>query len=411
MIFALQNNLGFNKIYLYSILVFAFTLPLSKAAISFFIILIPLIWIFEGSYKSKLQKLKSSMPILILLSYMILATLSLLWTDDIERGFSSLKKLTYFFTAFVIFTSLKKEDIKKVISAFLLGVFVSEIISYSIFFKLLEFSSRSTLNPSPFMHHMYYSVFLVLASMILLNRIFSQNYTNIQKILFILFFMSITGNLFIGIGRTGQLIFIITVLLTIFLNLKISIKSILISLSILSIIFFSAYNLSSNFEKRANKSVQEVNKILNLNLNTSWGIRIAYWITTYNIILENPFGVGYGDYINATKEELCKEGKYDYLSNKTKKFMSDIHPHNQYLLILLQTGIIGLLLFLIFLYQLFKLDIKDNELKNLKFIFLIIFLISCFAGPQLYRHFPLALNVLFIGIFLQASDNKICKKN
>ncbi len=402
----LTDKINYNKFYFYSFLLFAFTLPLSKAAISLFIIIIPLVWMIEGNYGVKFEKLKSNPLITVFFFYLLLSILSLLWTDDIVRGLSDLKKLLYFLTACVIFTSLKKEDIQKVITAFLLGMFISELVSYGIYFELIDFKDKLAQNPSPFMHHMYYSVFLVLASLILLNRIFSKSYTQKEKIIFLIFFITITGNLFIGIGRTGQIIFLVGVIITTLLNFRVSIKSLAISLSIVFIIFFSAYNLSQNFESRVERSATEVTEILNMNLNTSWGIRVAYWITTYNILIQNPFGIGYGDYLNATKDELNIANKYDYLTLKTKKFMILHHPHNQFLLILLQTGIIGLLLFLLFIYRLMTLNIKDRELKNLNIIFTSIIIISCFAGPQFYRHFPLALIVLFIGLFLKATEIK-----
>ena len=52
------KKLSYERVYLYTIIAFAFVMPLSRAAISFFIILLPLIWIIEGDFKRKFEQIK-----------------------------------------------------------------------------------------------------------------------------------------------------------------------------------------------------------------------------------------------------------------------------------------------------------------------------------------------------------------
>jgi len=129
------------------------------------------------------------------------------------------------------------------------------------------------------------------------------------------------------------------------------------------------------------------------------GVRSIYWLVTYNILKENPFGAGLGDFENVVAVELLKD-KYKFLTAETKTFMSHMHPHNQYLLILLQMGVIGIVLFIYFIYQIFNLKIKNIELKQLSILFILIYTIGFFGEPLLNKQFTLSLFALFIGLFI-----------
>ena len=174
----------------------------------------------------------------------------------------------------------------------------------------------------------------------------------------------------------------------------------LMSLVLLGAIITTAYNVSNTFKHRSNWAINDIKNIMHLNLNSSWGVRVAFWITSFDILKSNPVvGVGVGDYKDETKNVL-KNDKYSHLlSGGTKAFMGRNHPHNQYLLILVQMGIAGFIIFAYMIYQLISLKIKDNEIKQLSLLFVIIFFVSCFAEPLLLKQFTMTLFVVFAGIF------------
>lgn len=397
-----QKNIK-NYIY-YCTILFAFFLPLSRAAISFFIIALPLLWLVEGQFQRKYEQIKENKLLLALLLFALFSQLSILWSNNYDLALKHLRLESYFFVIFVIATSIKEKQIQTIITAFLLGMLISEIIAYGVFFELWSFKHASVYNPSPFMMHIDYSVFMALSSVLLLNRIFSKRYGLKQKLFFTLFFFTVTGNLFLAIGRTGQLALIAAILVMTVLHFRFTIKSLFIAFILLATIFTAAYSLSDTFKIRSSAALEDVQNISNMQLDNSWGIRIAYYITTYDIVKENLFfGVGLGDYLDETKKTLSQE-KYYYLSDTTKEFMSSYHPHNQYLLVLMQMGVIGLFLFLNILYQLTKMTIKNLELKQFSLLFATVFFVSCIAEPLLSKQFTLSLFVLFTGLFSIKND-------
>jgi len=392
----------FKKIYFYATLVFAFILPLSHAGISFFSILLPLIWIIEGGFKEKFKIIFSSKVFISLLLFLSYSILSILWSSDTKTALNILRLYGYFLSMFVIATSLEKKYITKVISAFLAGMFISEMISYGVFFELWHFKNATVYNPTPFMMHIDYSVFLAFSSILLLDRVLSENFSIKEKLLYFFFFLTVTGNLFLSIGRTGQVAYIVAIFVLMILKYKVTLKSFVYAFLTFSVVFFSAYNLSHTFQTRVHMAKHDIKLLSKGDLNSSWGIRVAYWIVSYEVLKKHPFGVGLGDYKSGIKKEL-NSNKYDFLNKDTKDFMKNSHPHNQYLLVLLQTGVIGIVLFLCFIYQTFKIKISDKSLKNLSILFFTVFYISCFAEPLFIKQFTLNLYVLFVGLFLAAS--------
>ena len=380
------------------IVAFAFILPLSRALISLIIILLILFWLLEGDFKNKLRKIKENRVLLsfaLFLLWGMIISLFSIYTEDISR---TLRLNLYLLGIFVIATSIKKEQIPTIITAFLSGMFISEIIAYGVFFELWTFKHATPTNPSPFMIHIDYSVFLAFSSILLLNRLFSPLYSLKEKLFLSFFFLTVTGNLFLSTGRTGQVAFIAAIFVLSIIHFRFTLKSLLVSALLLTTIFFTAYSLSSSFQMRIGNAVSDISKMKDNNLNSSWGIRVAFWITTFDAFQEHPMGYGLGGYRVATAKEIEKH-EYPFLNNSSKAFMSDAHPHNQYLLVLLQSGFIGLLLFLNVIYQLLVYKIKDKEIKEISVLFTTIYFVSCLAEPLLIKQFTLVLFVLFIGLF------------
>ena len=97
----------------------------------------------------------------------------------------------------------------------------------------------------------------------------------------------------------------------------------------------------------------------------------AIYVTAYNIFLDNPIlGIGVKNY-----REECKKPKYSKISATESFYRCSTHPHNTYLQILAETGLIGFSIFLIFVILI------------LKRLYLYIFVYS--RNHNIYYIFPL----------------------
>jgi O-antigen ligase len=404
MIKQLLSQINFKNIFYILTLFFAFMAPLSWKISRLIIILIIFIKIIQFDFKKLIYSIKNSKFLLIFLLFLIYQFLTLLWTEtSYQEGHIFIRSYLLWFIVPVLVSVLDKKIIKKLITSFLFGMAVSEIIAYGMYFGLWTVHGHGSNYPSPFMHHTSYSVFMAFTAIILLNRLYSTSYTLKEKIIMGIFFTTVTGNLFISQGRIGQLAFAVAILATTLLHFKLRIKTFILSFSMIATIFFTAYQISPMFQKRVHLATQNISKIQDGNLNSSWGIRVAYLILGKDIIKNNLLlGVGLED---------TKKVGIQYIKNNPYHFPQDVinfmhisyHFHNQFLMTTLQGGIINLFLLLTLFYYLFTLPIKDIELKNLSILFGIIFFIASISDPFLMYEQTRALFLLFTSLFVSAS--------
>jgi len=396
-------KIDYEKIYNYLMIILAFSLPLSRAMISITTILLLLIWIIEGDFKNKFSKIKQSRALMYLLAFIALMFLSLLWTDDYSRSVRFFKYLVYYSLIFIAITKFDSKYSLNVVNAFLVGVTISVVIAYGVFFEFWHFKDATVQNPTPFFNHIEYSIILSFASTILLNRLFINSYNLKQKILYGILAILVIGNLFLIEGRTGQVSFLFALTVLLFLNLKISFKSIIVSFMVLLITIYSSYHFSQTFKNRVDLTKTNLVKAFaDNNYNSSVGIRLAYWKVAPNVIKDNLLlGVGVGDISESFKKEVSKE-KYNNFSSRLRAFMSYNNPHSEFLLITSQFGLVGFFIFIMFLFYLFReiSTINSAEIRNISIVFNVIFLLSFFADTLLATQLSLAFFMLFNGVFL-----------
>lgn len=399
----LSKNVNFEKVLYASVLLFAFIIPLSKGMISFFLFWFFALLLYKRDYVSTFQTLKNNTIFTYITIYLLYITMTLLWSEDIKEGVNQLRLYGYWLLVLpAIVVLVKKEWLWSMLSAFLLGMFVSEILAYGIFFDLWSINGRTPDYPTPFMTHIHYSVFLAFTSIVLLHRILLSNHTLYAKLPYIFFFLVSTTNLMFSTGRAGQLAFFTSLVVLIILKFKISIKTIFLSMTSVLIIFFIAYSSLDLFKKRADMGVQDIQRISEQNYNSSFGIRVAFWLVAGEVLKENPLlGNGVGDYILSTKEVLSKQ---DFgLTKGTIAFMNEQHYHNQYLMVAVQGGLVGLALMFLLLYKFLTLKIEDKELKEVSILGFVVIMVSFVAEPLWMLQFPLTLFLFIASISIVAS--------
>jgi len=392
-----------NNLINYIITLYAFIIPISASDPKKLTLLLLLLWVLDINIYSKITKLFESRVFIALFLFLSYSVLSLLWANNLSSGFNFLTHYWYLLAFPIFITELKLHNIPKILSAFLLGMFISELISYGVMFEFFTFKKATPLNPSPFMHHTFYGLFLAFTSLLLLNKIF----TTIQikdRLLYFLFFLTVTANLFMNAGRTGYLAFSIGFITISFLYIKNKVSAFFFILLFIGTISTISYNFSSVFNARIHQAQAELTKIYEnsaTKFHGSFGLRLTVWSVGIEMIQENPLlGTGVGNEMIALKEKL----ENDPLK---KKLIYNIHHfHNDYISYFVQLGIFGFLLYLNIFYQLFKLSISDKEISTLRYLFIIIFLISSLVDFVFVHKFTLALFVLFSAIFTVKSIKK-----
>ncbi|TLS72923.1 O-antigen ligase family protein [Aliarcobacter thereius] len=396
--------INFEQITYYSLLLFALTLPLSRSAVSFFIFWFLLLVIVKKDYKNSFGILKENKIFIYLGLFILYIFVSSLWSEYERDTLGYLRKYFYWIIVPSIVILTKKEWLYKILNTFLVGMFISEIISYGIYFEFWSFDGSSPSQPSPFMLTIHYSVFLAFTSLVLLYRFLFEKTSLKAKIVLFLFFIMTTMNLMISTGRTGQLAFFVTLFLVFIIKYRVSIKMLFLSILLFFSIFFVAYNGLDLFKQRVDSAISDIQKVvINRDFESSWGIRAGFWIVSYDAFKEAPIlGHGLGEH-NYIAKNMLEKYEYLYFSEYVKKFISEFHFHNQYLMLLVEGGFIALFLFLLFVYKFYVLKIDDIELKHISIIGITIFLISFIGEPLLFLKFPQILFLFIVSFAIVAS--------
>lgn len=379
----------------YLILLYAFTLSFPSEIKRVIAILMIILWITDRTkYDFKLPNTNIFLFFWIFIGYCLL---SYFWSDvNFQEALKYIKRYWYYLPIFVMFKYLKKEYSEYAITFFLLGMFISEILSYGNYYGIWRIGFGKPHDPTVFMQHTLYGIFLSITATFLMFKIIYEKNKK-RKIIYLLFFTTVTINLLINSGRTGYFTLFITIIIIIVSVYKMNLKVIFGTLISISFILYLAYNLSPNFKNRIHGIESDVTKVINnSNYNTSIGARIGFWIITKEILKDNLlFGVGIANNINK---------KDEYISINNLKNFSYIkrleHFHNDYLEIVTQFGIVGLLIFLYIIYSLFKIEIKSILINLLKNVTLLVFLLGAFTDNLFYLNTSMTFFSFIIGLTL-----------
>ena len=297
----IQNKQKLTDINAYLLILFAFLLPLTVAGANIIDSIIVLIWLLRGTFKEDWKEIKDNKVILAVLGFYLLHIVGLLWTQDLEWGLHILKKETKFLLIPIFMLFVRYDHIKYYIYAFLFAMSLTEILSYGVWFEIIPAFKHATVsNPTPFMSHISYNPILAFSIYLLLYSIlFDERLEKVKRIIYFIFAVTMSINMFITGGRAGQVMYFAMLVIVIFqyFNKQI-IKASIISLFTIFTIFLIAYNSSKIFHQRANEAVQNTLNYKN-NKNTSMGERLTFLFNSYEIIKDNPvIGVGTGDFKN-----------------------------------------------------------------------------------------------------------------
>tara|TARA_B100000787_G_scaffold163300_1_gene144830 strand:+ start:2709 stop:3845 length:1137 start_codon:yes stop_codon:yes gene_type:complete len=367
-------------------------MPLTVFGANVIVVFICILWMFSGNYKSKFHQITNNNLLMASIIFYALHLVGLLWTEDFSWGIHILHKMWYFLLFFPILYSItKRKYIKYYISSFLLAISLSEIASYLVWFEIVEpFKQATVYNPTPFMSHIQYNPILAFAIYLVLHEIFFNNkLKKLELSLYSFFAVSMSFNMFITGGRAGHVMFFSMIAILIFQYFySQKIKAIVVIFIVSGGLFFTAYQSSTIFNDRVNETVKSI-KYYDSNKNTSLGIRIAMTQNSWEIILKNPIiGVGTGDFPSS----------YEKVNQKnTPMLPNSRNPHNMYILVLVQLGIVGLISF----FSIFYFQIKQSFLSKDKFIrdvgmtLPLLFLIIMWSDTYLLGHFTSLMYIFF----------------
>jgi len=348
-------------------------IPTSIAITNLIIGLLAFCWILEKNFQAKFDVVKSSKWMFAIFALIGYYALGMLWGDqhlNADWQFQRLGLLLFF--PILITMNLEQETIKRAVFAFLGTAFISALAAIAInnniispLGEYLSFIEISWRNPA-FISYNYHNVILALATTL-------SFYVLIEKkskypYLLLLFIVAYAISIFTEIGRAGQVIFNLSL---VFYIIYYNSRNLFRFCALFVLLFsfqFGIYKSTNMYKDR----LDAVSNIIKNNGDRGEGktedIRYVFVKESLSRILEKPiFGYGTGSFGTIFYKEVKSGHKFDKHTT----------PHNQYLYIWFELGILGLvLLLLIFYHQIKELFRKKDGIHRvllpLSFMFLML---------------------------------------
>ena len=375
----------------------AISLPISRAGINIFGFLIFVVWILEENLVEKVKLLIKNRFTLSLIIFLLYQIIALLWvtpnnlTNAIDYSF----KYVYFLIVLVLYTSFNPKKINYLIYGFLFGMLITTLESISIYFHLSNIHEINKYSLSPHMWHTIYSIFLAFTSLITLLFLLHNKNRKEFAISIVLFFLS-TTILLLGIGRTGQTIFAFGLVLIVIIQYGFKLKYIMSILLLIIISFITLYNQNHIFKERVDIIKNDISSIDKRDdYCSSIGGRIFTWHVAYDVFNKEPMlGLGASDHTDFL--EKAKDNDDKFSTCNIRDLIS--YYHSQYIELITQSGIVGLISLLYIFYSLLKLQIEDKTTNDIKIILIFVFLTSFLVDVPFRKMFTLALFAIFSSI-------------
>ena len=341
------------------LLIFVFTLPLSKSVSSIAAGLIYAyalaIATYDRSFRAAVgQHIRQPLTTPMLLFIFVLLGRSL-FSHHVLQGLDVVKEvlnLPVVFLMTAVLIDMEVDEHKRLKNAeslmlvFLGGIFVLDVLGFLTYLGLIG-DRRYVLPLTPLkMHHIWFgnlnAVGLYLASCLLL---FFRGKKNAHRSMFlILFILAGVGSVLLSTSRTAWLGILVTAIVCAYFLIRNK------RIYLVAVVFLIAgclllYSFSTIVHTRVDLIFEEVSLFSSGITSTSVGLRLLMWKAAATMFLSNPlFGVGTGDY-HTSLSVLVSSGRFPDMVLRYNQ------PHNMYLFALATTGLMGLIALLFMLYK------------------------------------------------------------
>lgn len=352
------------------------------------------------TYKDDIKSLFKEKTIIYLYLFILLTYISALWTpsDNIFGGNFKVSiegYINYFFLIpSIYFSNLPKEKIKLLFIVLIMSPVIYAILYFTNYFELTHiysYHSDSINGNNSLYADLFANIFLLTSSVFLyinfLHNIFAKHY---KKAFIVLIPLTIFSTaLFIDETTVSRLVNLSFAILIVLISLYMFPKKLKFAIFI-PILLLSTLLLNDSYKKGINE-LKDVYK--ESRYEGSWGHRLKLAAYGIGMWTENPyFGRGTVDIIEKMRQ-IKQEHPEDF-NDPT------VHFHNNHILILVQIGVIGYAVFLLFIYNLYKLNIKDEEISLYKKATTVIFFTLMMGEHYLELMHTSTLLAILVGLFL-----------
>jgi O-antigen ligase len=328
----------------YFLIVAVFFMPISTAATNLAMFFTLAAWLFSGGLFVRWILIKNNTFVHATILIFFLLVLGSFYStgilEDILYQLGKYAKILFILPAITLVQDEKWK--KRGINVFCISMLITLILSIVSSIWPLSFvkgtAGGASINHFVFRDYIAQNLMMSFFVLIMFVRaIFSES--NKLKILYtVIGLVAIYDILFLVLGRTGYISLALNLL--VFMFFLRAWREKILALSIFSAIIIVTIVYSASFNSRINIALDEY-KNHHTNDQSSVGQRIEFLNKSIELIKERPWA-GFGT--GAQRKELCRVANSADWCN-----VGQIHPHNQFMAIGIQLGVIGIGAYMFFM--------------------------------------------------------------
>jgi len=316
-----------------------FTLPVSTAMDNVLLALLLACWLASGGWQEKFAAIRANPVALAILALFTLVALGLAWSHGpLQDGLLYLKKYSNLLLMPILVTVFTNAtDRQRGLLAFAAAMALTALLSVALAVGALPVGGVITgmpSDPTVFKKHITQNLFMAFGFLVFAE--FARcSAKRSHRLLWAGLAALAAFDVLLVHGRSGYLVLPALAVLLLFerwrwRGLAAAVVAVLVSFAV-------AYQLSSGFRGRVSAAEVEARQWQpGVATQTSVGIRLEFYRNTLGIIEQHPLiGVGTGGFAEAYAQRVQGTG-----------MQPTYNPHNQYLLITAQLGVVGLVLLL-----------------------------------------------------------------
>ncbi|MCK5728229.1 MAG: O-antigen ligase family protein [Methylococcales bacterium] len=373
----------------------AIAAPISTAITSIACVAMLVMWVLSGTFFSTLKisyQQATGKMILVFYLWLVIGSLygELPWMETLGI-LSSWKKLAYTFIVLGLFyhQAWKQRFIYSYV------IFMAAAALLAVFLWIIDLNIRTGAGHSPGIFMTNYAtqstafIAALLASIFLFQQTISRTMKHLLAISIGLFIVNI---FFISGARTAY--FALPIAIVFAIGSLYSFRKLPLIIVMATVVLFALITTSNTLQQRVNEGIKELKSYDTSPHISSIGVRVIFVQNTLELIKKQPL-LGYG---TASFKPVYEK----YVAQKYTgwRALPTTDPHNIYLYITLENGLIGLVLFLSYLFVAFRQGLQQGIYGKIAVSFLMAITVSCLFNSY-FKTFPEGhLLAFFMGILL-----------
>lgn len=356
------------------------SLPFSVATSNILVVSLFLSVLLEGGFLKKIKRIKSSKWMVSLFLLLILYYFSFFIYGQFSDTIWLLKRVSILWTLPILYSVFfSTKTIYKSLFAFLFSMFISSVIAIFENYEVINING-SNWTWAAFLQYTDHNVFLASSIVISIYLVYKVEFHKKYKNIILFFLPFYLFSIFTEAGKSGQIVLILLLVLFFMFFFKNNIKKLTIYVITLIIGVFVIYNTSEIVEKRFTYELKRF-------MENKTSSRSLLFTHSIDLIKEKPvLGYGAGSFTD----------KFRDINEETKKVIRYQHktPHNNYLYVWIELGLLGLLMFLLIFYFQIKELYRQND-GDFMILLPILYLCVMMTDTYLFNQ-----NTLILYVFL-----------